>query len=51
MPNHELKTKRLLLRNWKESDIEPFVAMGLDEQVMKYFPGLLSEEQSRGYVA
>lgn len=50
MPDHEFKTKRLLLRNWKESDIAPFVAMGLDEQVMKYFPGLLSEEQSRGYI-
>jgi RimJ/RimL family protein N-acetyltransferase len=31
-----IKTERLILRQWKESDSEPFIKMGLDEDVMRF---------------
>jgi RimJ/RimL family protein N-acetyltransferase len=37
-----LRTPRLLLREWREDDAEPFAAMSADPQVMQYlaaFPG------------
>ena len=33
-----IETERLILRQWKESDSEPFIKMGLDEDVMRFFP-------------
>ena len=39
---NELYTPRLILRNWRESDHEPFMEMGRDEAVMKYFPSVLT---------
>jgi RimJ/RimL family protein N-acetyltransferase len=50
MQIHEIQTPRLLLRSWKDSDHAPFIAMGLDERVMEYFPSLQSEEQTRGFI-
>ena len=41
-----LQTKRLGLRNWEATDVAPFVAMGKDPEVMRYFPKLLSTEES-----
>lgn len=41
-----LKTKRLILRSWKEEDAEPFAAMNADPRVMKYYPSVLSREES-----
>ena len=32
-------TPRLQLRTWRDSDVEPWVAMGADERVMEFFPG------------
>ncbi|EYU50379.1 gNAT family acetyltransferase [Acinetobacter baumannii 1457504] len=31
-----IETERLILRQWKESDSEPFIKMGLDEDVMRF---------------
>ena len=42
----EPKTKRLLLRQWKPSDLESFAAMSADPQVMRYFPNMLNRSQS-----
>jgi RimJ/RimL family protein N-acetyltransferase len=42
----ELRTARLLLRPWRDGDIEPLAAMNADAEVMKHFPGPLSAEQS-----
>ena len=50
MNDYILKTERLGLRNWKASDIEPFIEMGKDPEVMQYFPSLLSEEESREFI-
>lgn len=42
----ELKTQRLLLRQWQESDLEPFAKLNADSRVREYFPGLLSRGES-----
>lgn len=41
-----LKTKRLILRPWREKDLELFAEMNADQEVMKYFPSILSKEES-----
>jgi len=42
----ELRTERLLLRRWRDSDREPFAEMNADPRVMEHFPGLLSRAES-----
>lgn len=41
-----IKTKRLLLRPWKESDLEPFAQLNADPRVMEYFPSVKSYKES-----
>lgn len=41
-----IKTKRLLLRPWKDSDIESFATMNADKKVMEYFPQVLTRRES-----
>lgn len=41
-----VKTKRLILRPWQESDLEPFAQLNADPQVREYFPGILNHEES-----
>ncbi|MGA7161374.1 MAG: GNAT family N-acetyltransferase [Bacteroidota bacterium] len=41
-----LETERLVLRTWKESDILPFSIMNGDSQVMKFFPNILSHDET-----
>ena len=36
MSNPEIRTSRLLLRQWRAEDIEPFAAMCRDPEVMRY---------------
>jgi RimJ/RimL family protein N-acetyltransferase len=45
-----LQTPRLILRTWKDSDIEPFSTMNQDPEVMKFFPNLLTPEESASRV-
>lgn len=42
----ELRTARLLLRGWRDEDREPFAAIGADPEAMRYYPSLLTFEQS-----
>lgn len=42
----ELRTERLLLRHWRESDLDPFAALNADPEVMRHFPATLSREES-----
>lgn len=37
----ELRTERLLLRGWRDGDLEPFAALNADPAVMEFMPGLL----------
>lgn len=45
-PNPSITTERLILRKWCDADIEPFVQMNSDARVMKYFPALMSRDQT-----
>lgn len=42
----ELETQRVLLRQWKAEDREPFAALNADPVVMTYFPAPLTREKS-----
>lgn len=46
-----LVTPRLLLRQWHEDDLEPFVALCGDPEVMTHFPSLPSREECVDLVA
>jgi 3-dehydroquinate dehydratase/shikimate dehydrogenase len=46
MPAPTLSTNRLLLRQWKSSDLPLFAKMNADQHVMKYFPSLLTKKES-----
>lgn len=41
-----ITTERLGLRHWKEDDFPPFAAMNKDEDVMRYYPSILSDEET-----
>lgn len=44
-----LRTDRLVLRPWRESDREPFAALNADPDVMEFFPAPLTREESDGF--
>lgn len=41
-----LETERLILREWRDEDLEPFAALNADPEVMRHFPAPLSREES-----
>src|SRR5665811_911175 len=45
-----LRTDRLLLRQWRDDDREPFAAMNADPEVMEHFPATLTPQQSDEFV-
>ena len=42
----ELRTQRTLLRNWMDSDIEPWVEMNADPEVRRWFSFVATREQA-----
>lgn len=46
-----LETPRLLLRPWREGDLEPFAALNADPEVTEFLPGPILREQSDAMVA
>jgi RimJ/RimL family protein N-acetyltransferase len=42
----ELRTERLLLRGWRDADLEPFAALNADPEVMAHFPATQSRAAS-----
>jgi RimJ/RimL family protein N-acetyltransferase len=46
----ELRTDRLLLRRWRDSDREPFARMNADREVMRFFPAPLSRAESDAFI-
>jgi RimJ/RimL family protein N-acetyltransferase len=48
MPDHiaTLRTGRLVLRAWRDGDLEPFARLNADPQVMEHFPAPLTREES-----
>ena len=51
MPDLNLRTERLLLRPWRESDLGPFAALNADPVVMEYFAKPLDRAESDLMVA
>ncbi len=41
-----IRTERLILREWRDSDLEPFAAMNADRRVMEHFPATLARTES-----
>ncbi len=41
-----LRTARLVLRDWREDDLEPFARLNADPAVMAHFPATLSRAES-----
>ena len=50
MPN-VLRTDRLLLRDWRESDLDPFAALNGDPEVMAFMPAILDRVASDALAA
>lgn len=48
---NELLTDRLVLRGWRDSDLEPWAAMNADPEVREHLGDLLTREQSDASVA
>lgn len=46
MSRPELRTGRLVLRQWLPEDREPFAAMNADPRVMEFFPATLTRAES-----
>jgi RimJ/RimL family protein N-acetyltransferase len=42
----ELRTERLVLRQWRADDLEPFARLNADPEVMEHFPAPLTRAQS-----
>jgi ribosomal-protein-alanine N-acetyltransferase len=42
----ELATERLLLRQWRDEDMEPFAALSADPEVMRHFPSTQTRDES-----
>jgi RimJ/RimL family protein N-acetyltransferase len=47
----DLRTDRLTLRPWRESDVQPWAAMNADPQVREHLGDLLTREQSAASIA
>lgn len=50
MPVHELRTERLVLRQWRDEDREPWAALCADPEVMRHFPAPLSRGEADDFV-
>jgi RimJ/RimL family protein N-acetyltransferase len=46
----EIATARLLLRQWRDSDLAPFAALNADPEVMQYMPRCLERSESDALV-
>ena len=45
----DIKTPRLLLRRWRETDLGAFTKMNADPEVMRHFPEAYSEERTKQF--
>lgn len=45
-----LRTERLVLREWRDSDLAPFAALNADPLVMRYLLGRLTRQESDSFV-
>jgi len=48
----EVRTERLLLRRWRESDLDPFAAINADPVVMEhFFHGVRTRAETAGFIS
>lgn len=45
-----ITTERLQLRQWKDSDAQPFCDLNADPDVMRYFPACYSREETLAHI-
>ena len=45
-----IETERLILRQWQARDHATFIEMGLDPEVMQYFPRCLTPDESLNFL-
>jgi RimJ/RimL family protein N-acetyltransferase len=45
-----LRTQRLILRRWTDDDRAPFAEMNADPEVMRYFPNVMTKQESDAMV-
>lgn len=45
-----LETDRLILRQWRDEDLDPFAEMSADPDVMRWLGGVLTRDQARAYM-
>lgn len=43
----EIETDRLILRRWRDEDLEPFAKMNADPTVMEFFPDVMTIEETK----
>ena len=46
-----IETERLVLRNWRDEDLDPFAALNADPRVMEFFSGVLDRARSDALAA
>lgn len=46
----ETQSPRLLLRAWRDDDLDPLAALCADPEVMRYFPGTQSREEAAALI-
>jgi RimJ/RimL family protein N-acetyltransferase len=46
-----IRTSRLILREWRDSDLPPFAALNADPRVMEFLPKPLTREESDAFAA
>lgn len=51
MPVHELRTERLVLRQWRDGDRDAWAALNADPRVMEHFPSTQPREESDRWFA
>ena len=44
-----IETDRLILRSWRADDLQEFIAMNCNPCVMKYFPALLTAQETEAF--
>ena len=45
-----LTTARLILRDWRAEDREPFAALNADSRVMEHYPAPLTRDESDAFI-
>ncbi|MBX3710248.1 MAG: GNAT family N-acetyltransferase [Gammaproteobacteria bacterium] len=45
-----INTKRLILREWEDKDLEPFARLNQDQKILEFLPSALTFEESTGWI-